>query len=129
MRLRPVFFACLTAVALAWSAQAQTTPEDARDQYEAELGRQCPDKHLEMLSQRDLRDGLDQYQQGLPDDVRAALQKSETDHCSTQEAGASCVNLADIATANDLGRTQELVQSVCASFLRCHDEGVCDYAR
>jgi hypothetical protein len=129
MHLRPVLFAFLAAATLAWSAQAQTSPEDARDQYQAELGRQCPDKHLEMLSQPDLRDGLDQYQQGLPDDVRAAMQKSETDHCSSQEAGVSCVNLADIAAADDAGRLQELVQSVCASFLRCRDVGACDYAR
>jgi hypothetical protein len=131
MRLRPVLFAFLAAATLAWSAQAQTTttPEEARDLYQSELGRQCPDKHLEMLSQRDLRDGLDQYMQGLPDDVRATLQRSETAHCSSQDAGVSCVNLADVAAANDLGRMQEMVQSVCASFLRCRDEGVCDYAR
>jgi hypothetical protein len=128
MRFRPIFFALLGA-ALGWSAQAQTTPADARDHYEAELSRQCPEKQLMMLSPRDLRDGLDQYMQGLPQDVRDSLQKSETDHCSSLEAGASCVNVADIAAADDLGRMPELVQSICTSFLRCHDEGVCDYAR
>lgn len=128
MRLRPLFFACLLACA-AWTAQAQSDADEAHARFLAELDRQCPAKDLQMLSARDLRDGLDNYMDGLPTDARAALQKSETDHCSSIEAGASCVNMADILAADQLGRTPELVGSLCVSFLRCHDEGVCDYAR
>jgi hypothetical protein len=145
MRLRPVFLA-LACAALAWSAEAQidpqpdtpptdqsdaqqTNPQEARDQFQAALERQCPDKQLQLLSSRDLSDGLDQYKSGLPADVRQRLVKSETDHCSSLDAGASCVNLADIGQANVEGRMDELVNSICTTFLRCRDAGQCDYAR
>ncbi len=128
MRLRPLFFACLVACA-AWSAQAQTGTEEVQQRYLDEIGRQCPEKNLQMLSPRDLRDGLDDYMDGLPADARAALQKSETDRCSSEQAGVGCVDLADIAAADQLGRMQELAQSLCVSFLRCRSQGDCDYAR
>ncbi len=66
---------------------------------------------------------------GLPTDVRAALQKAESDHCSSDQAGAACVNMADIMAADDLGRMPELASSLCVSFLRCRAQGDCDYAR
>lgn len=141
MRLRPVFLA-LVCAALAWSAQAQNDPQSdqpadasqanpqvARDQFQEGLERQCPEKQLQLLSSRDLSDGLDQYKSGLPADVRQRLVKSETDHCSSLEAGAACVNLADIAQAGAEGRMEELVTSICTTFLRCRDAGQCDYAR
>ena len=143
MRLRPIFIA-LFGLAMAWSAQAQTDappdtqpdvqpgqldPAAAREQFEQALQDQCPQKQLQMLSPRDLTDGLDQYKSGLAADVRATLFKSETDHCSTLDAGASCVNLADIAAAGAVGRMDELVTSICTTFLRCRDQGQCDYAR
>ncbi|HEY1427348.1 MAG TPA: hypothetical protein VGF50_11800 [Caulobacteraceae bacterium] len=128
MRLRPLFFACLVAGA-AWTAQAQTDADEAQARFLAELGRQCPQKQLQMLSARDLSDGLDNYKDSLATDVRAALRQSETDHCSSIDAGAACVNAADILAADQLGRTPELAASLCVSFLRCRDQGVCDYAR
>jgi hypothetical protein len=147
MRLRPVFLA-LVCAALAWSAEAQidspadssqsdsaqtdaqqTNPQEARDLFEAGLERQCPDRQLQLLSARDLSDGLDQYKSGVPNDVRDRLVKSETDHCSSLDAGAACVNLADIAEANNEGRMDELVTSICTTFLHCRDAGQCDYAR
>lgn len=128
MRVRPLFFACLLACA-AWTAQAQSDADEAHARFLSELDRQCPEKQLQMLSARDMRDGLDEYMDGLPTDARAALQKSETDHCSTMEAGAACVNMADILAADQLGRTPDLVGALCTSFLRCREEGVCDYAR
>ena len=121
MRLRSLFVACVIASA-AWGAQAQTGAEEASARFLDEIGRQCPDKQLQMLSSRDLRDGLDNYMDGLPTDARAALQKSET-------AGAACVNMADILAADQLGRVPELAGSLCVTFLRCRSQGDCDYAR
>lgn len=128
MRLRPLFFACLIAGA-AWTAQAQTDADEAQARFFGELARQCPEKQLQMLSARDLSDGLDNYKDSLSTDDRAALQKSETDHCSSIEAGAACVNAADILAADELGRTPEMAASLCVTFLRCRDQGACDYAR
>jgi hypothetical protein len=128
MRLRPLLFACVIASA-AWGAQAQTGAQEASARFLDEIGRQCPDKQLQMLSSRDLRDGLDNYMDGLPTDARAALQKSETDNCSSETAGAACVNMADILAADQLGRVPELAGSLCVTFLRCRSQGECDYAR
>jgi hypothetical protein len=128
MRLRPLFFACLIAAA-GWTAQAQTEADAAQSHFLDELGRQCPEKNLQLLSARDLRDGLDEYLDGLPTDARATLQKAERDHCSTMDAGAACVNMADIYGADQVGRVPELVSSLCISFLRCRSQGDCDYAR
>jgi hypothetical protein len=128
MRLRPLFFACAIAAA-AWGAQAQTAAQEASARFMDEIGRQCPDKQLQMLSARDLRDGLDNYMDALPTDARTALQKSETVNCSSEEAGAACVNMADILAADQLGRVPELAGSLCVTFLRCRSQGDCDYAR
>ena len=129
MRLRPLIFACLVAAAAGWTAQAQTGADEAQARFLAELQRQCPDKQLQMLSSRDLRDGLDDYVDGLPTDARSALQSAEREHCSSVEAGAACVNMADILAADQQGRTPELAAAICVKFLRCRDQGACDYAR
>jgi len=137
MRLGLVLLCCLT-VSAALPALAQTDSDEAaapseadqaRDRFEAELVRQCPEKELELLSARDLRDGLDNYMAGLSQDMRDRFEKSETDHCSSMDSGAACVNLADIAAADEVGRMEDLAASICGSFLRCRDQGVCDYAR
>ena len=144
MRLRPIFFA-LFGAALAWSAQAQTdapppdsppdasadqaNPQESLQRFQEGLERQCPDKQLQLLSARDLSDGLDQYKSGVAADLHDRLSKAEGDHCSSLDAGAACVNLADIAAADAAGHMDDLVLSICTTFLRCRDEGVCDYAR
>ncbi|HEY3799575.1 MAG TPA: hypothetical protein VGL58_14575 [Caulobacteraceae bacterium] len=129
--MRTKLFGLAVAAALAgWSVAAQTpAASDARDQFQTELGKQCPSKQLQMLSTRDLRDGLDDYQEGLPQELRDRLQTAETSQCSTMQSGAECVNDADLITIVQVGRIGELAGSVCESFIRCTDEGVCDYAR
>jgi len=145
MRLRPIFFA-LFGAALAWSAQAQTDPppqdsppdasadsqadpQEALQRFQEGLQRQCPDRQLQLLSARDLSDGLDQYKSGVAADLHDRLSKAEGDHCSSLDAGAACVNLADIAAADAAGHMDDMVLSICTTFLRCRDQGVCDYAR
>jgi hypothetical protein len=128
MRLRPLFVACLIAAA-GWTAQAQTSLDDAKARFTDELTRRCPDKQLQLLSARDLRDGLDDYMDALPTDARSALQASEKEHCSSSDAGAACVNMADILATDELGRMPDLAASLCVTFLRCRDQGACDYAR
>jgi hypothetical protein len=130
MRLRPIFFAALAAAAVtAWSAQAQTESDEARDHFEAALDRNCPQKQLQLLSARDLRDGLEEYTEGLSPDEHDRVAKAEADRCSSGDTGAACVNMADIQAADDVGRIDELSLSICGFFLRCHDQGECDYAR
>jgi len=145
MRLRPIFFA-LFGAALAWSAHAQTdapppdsppdvsadseaNPQEALQRFQEGLNNLCPDKQLQLLSARDLSDGLDQYKSGVAADLHDRLIKAETDHCSSLDAGAACVNMADIAAADAAGHMDDLVLSICTTFLRCRDAGVCDYAR
>jgi hypothetical protein len=150
MRLRPIFIA-LFGAALAWSAQAQTdapppdtppdtsspdasadsaaNPQEAQQRFQEGLNNLCPDKQLQLLSARDLSDGLDQYKSGVATELRERLTKAETDHCSSLNAGAACVNLADIAAADEAGHMDDMVLSICTTFLRCRDAGVCDYAR
>ena len=132
MRLGPVFFAAFV-LAAAWSAPrsslAQTEGDEARDHFEAALANDCPQKQLQLLSARNLRDGLDGYVEGLPPDLHDRVQKAESDHCSNADAGAACVNMADIQATDEIGRMDDLGLSICGSFLRCTDQGVCDYAR
>ena len=128
MRVIPLAVGAAIAVA-AWSAAAQTAFDQGRADFQAELARQCPDKQLQMLSERDLSDGLDDFKAGLPPDIQTRLTQAETSGCSSLDAGASCVNSADIAASDQVGRIADLAGSICSSFLRCRDEGVCDYAR
>jgi len=119
----------LAAAAAAFAVCAQPAPDEARDDFQAELARQCPDKQLQLLSARDLRDGLDDYLAGLPDSARTRLQQTETARCSSMDAGAACVNDADIAAADQIGRIADVAGSICGYFNRCADQGVCNYAR
>jgi hypothetical protein len=128
MRPGPILIAALLA-ACAWSAQAQTSQEQARDQFQAQLSEQCPQKQLQMLSVRQLRDGLDDYKEGLTQDQLTTVQQAERTQCSSLDAGAACVNLADISAASDMGEITNLTSSICTDFLHCSDQGVCDYAR
>jgi nucleoside 2-deoxyribosyltransferase len=128
MRLGPIFLAASLA-AFACSARAQTALDAARDQFEGELSQQCPAKQLQMLSPRDLRDGLDDYKGGLTQDQLARLQQAELAQCSSMDAGVACVNLADIAAAGDMGDMTDLAATICTDFLRCRDQGACDHAR
>jgi hypothetical protein len=133
MRLTPLLFA-VAAVAWSWCAEAQTEGEGdpgavALDHFQAQLQEQCPDKQLQLLSARDLRDGLDDYKDGLEPDLHDRLQQAEQTRCSTLDAGAACVNLADLVAADQMGRIDDVAHAICTTFLRCHDQGVCDYAR
>jgi hypothetical protein len=128
MRFRLLLFA-LAGVAWAWCAGAQTDSDVARDHFEAELQRQCPDKGLQLLSARDLRDGLDDYEDSLSPDLRDRLQQAEQTQCSSLDAGAACVNAADLVAADQMGRIDEVASAICTTFLRCTDQGVCVYAR
>ena len=128
MRISLVAVGVIVAGA-AWSAAAQTAFDSARADLQAELARQCPDKQLQMLSERDLSDALDDYKASLPPDIGDRLTQSERTSCASLTDGAACVNSADIATADQVGRIADLAGSVCSSFLRCRDQGVCDYAR
>ena len=128
MRSRYLILA-IVAAAAAWSASAQTMVDQARDDFQAELARQCPDKQLQMLGAAELSDGMDDYKLGLPDDIRARFRKTESDQCSSLDAGATCVNDADLETADEVGRISDLAGSICTAFLRCRGDGDCDYAR
>jgi hypothetical protein len=128
MRPVPLIVAAL-ASALALSAQGRTSGEQARADFEGELARQCPEKQLQLLSTRDLRDGLEDYMESLPAQIRERLQTAETDQCASADAAAACVNAADIGAVDDVGRIAELGGWICSSFNRCSEQGVCDYAR
>jgi len=127
MRLGPVLFAAFALAA--WSAQAQTEADESQGHFQAALAQDCPQKQLQLLSARNLRDGLEGYVESLPPDIHDRVEKAERDRCSNADAGAACVNAADIQAADEVGRIDELALSVCGAFLRCTDQGVCDYAR
>jgi hypothetical protein len=128
MRLRPLLFGLLVAAA-AWSVQAQTESGAALDHFQSELSQQCPQKQLNLLSARDLRDGLDDYVSSADPELRDKAQQAERDRCSSPDAGAACVNQADLDIADQAGRIDEAARAICGSFLRCKDQGSCDYAR
>lgn len=128
MRLTGLVFSIALA-GTAFAVSAQPAPDAARDDFQSELGRQCPEKQLQLLSARSLRDGLDDYLSSLADSAKSRLQQTERERCSSTDAGAACVNDADIAGADQIGRMPELAGSICGYFNRCTDQGVCDYAR
>ena len=119
----------VAAAALGWPAMAQDDTAPAGDHYYAELANQCPDKALQFLSPTDLRDGLDDYMEGLSQDAQDQLRRAEHARCSSMTAGVGCVNDADIGTADQLGLTSNLAASICAAFLRCRGQSDCDHAR
>ena len=115
--------------AFAWSVSAQTLGDDTAGPYLAELGRQCPQRQLQLLSPANLRDGLDNFIAGLPPNAQDSFVAADKAQCSSQTGGAACVNLADISAAETQGLTENLARSICGDFLRCRAQGDCDTAR
>ena len=106
MRLRPLFFATLLAFA-AWSAHAQDqAPPDAdaaRDRFEAGLADNCPQKQLQLLSARNLRDGLDSYVESLPPDLHDLCKRPRPTAARTPTPARPASNMADILAADQTG--------------------------
>lgn len=127
-RSAPLLAAALLC-AVAGAATAQTDADQAKDQFQSELAQQCPDKQLQLLSARELRDALDDYKGGLPQELRDRMRQAEDAQCSSLDAGAECVNMADVVTASQIGEMTNLAASICTDFIRCTDQGRCDYAR
>ena len=119
----------MAASTFAQTAIAQTATDQARDQFLSELAQQCPQKQLQMLSARELRDGLDDYKGGLPIELHDRMQRAESAQCSSMDAGVDCVNNADLVTASEIGEMTNLAASICTDFIYCSDQGACDYAR
>jgi hypothetical protein len=128
IRPGPLLLAVLL-VSVAGAAAAQTADDVAREQYQSELAQQCPQKQLQMLSARELRDGLDDYKGGLPEELRDRLRAAEDAQCSSMDQGVDCVNNADIAAASQIGEMTNLAASICTDFIQCRDQAACDYAR
>jgi hypothetical protein len=128
MRTRLMVAAALIAV-LAVPANAQDSAAPSTDRYYAELSNQCPGKQLQLLSPADLRDGLDDFIASLSSDTQAQLRRAERTQCSSMDAGAACVNTADIGAADQLGQSGALAASICSAFLRCRTQSDCDHAR
>ncbi|WP_121884415.1 hypothetical protein [Sphingomonas sp. PP-F2F-G114-C0414] len=115
----------VAAAACTLLAFAGTAADDPWRPYRAEIGRQCPAKHLEWLSPADLRDVLDTYETGADPRIRAAMSVAEADRCGTTIAGATCGNLAEIEAVRSAGELPALAKSVCAGFSECHGQSDC----
>ncbi|WP_380785817.1 hypothetical protein [Sphingomonas sp. R86521] len=96
--------------------------------YTAQLGRQCPAKHLELLSPADLRDALDSYTRHVPASVRRAMASADRRSCRNVIAGASCSNAASLSVAEDTRTLPTLAASVCGQFETCREQSDCDPA-
>ena len=111
---------------VASSASASTPYERLMAPYLAELGSQCPDKHLELLAPADLRDALDDFKAHLPREQQARMDKAEASHCANSIAGTSCANSGDITVAEKLKLTSSVAAKVCGSFKLCRKQSDCD---
>ena len=119
----------LAAAALGWSASAQDASDPGVSRYFSSISSLCPNKLLQYLSPTDLRDGLDDYMSGLPQDQQDQMRRAERSRCASTSEGVACVNSADIETVDGLGLTDQLALSMCQSFLRCRAQSDCDHAR
>ena len=118
-----VFMACLVSAA----APADNSERVGR-LYAAQLGRQCPAKHLELLSPADLRDALDSYKGHLSDSTRLAMDRAESRSCRHVTMGASCANIASIEVAAEQQALPALTASICGQFEICRGQSDCDPA-
>lgn len=120
---------CLILLA---SVAGAATPADIFQQvwrpYTAQLGRQCPAKHLELLSPADLRDALDSYTRRVLASVRREMASAERRSCRNVIAGASCSNAASLSVAEHTQTLPALAASVCGQFEACREQSDCDPA-
>ena len=118
-------------IALALAIGAAPSPGDYKrveEAYAGQLGRQCPAKHLELLSPAELRDALDDYKAHLAVAGRRAMNRTEAQQCATVTMGASCSNMADIKVADDQRMLAALTASICGRFELCHEQSDCEPA-
>jgi hypothetical protein len=113
---------------LATTASADPPPayKQAMDPYFAELARQCPAKHLELLSPADLDDVLEDFLETLPKADLPSYQSAAASACKNAIAGVTCGNVATIETANEQGRTAAIAARTCAAYKTCHEQSDCD---
>lgn len=97
--------------------------------YHAELARQCPAKHLDLLAPADLRDALDTFKGSLSARARRRMDGAERRACASSVAGATCSNAGDVRVAQAHRLLPRLVASVCASFTGCAEQSDCTAAR
>ena len=95
--------------------------------YQAELRRQCPSKHLELMADAVLFDQLDAFK--IPEATGARLQAAYRRDCPTETAGFSCGVRSGLHVLEQAGLTHRFTASVCAAYRGCEEQALCTAAR
>lgn len=125
MRFCGCAWGMIVVASVAGAAAPADTFEHVWRPYTAQLGRQCPAKHLELLSPADLRDALDSYTRHLPAHIQREMASAERRRCRNVVAGASCSNTASLSVAEDTRTLATLAASVCGQFETCRGQSDC----
>jgi len=111
------------------SNQGGNVPAGATQDFHALLAKQCPDSHLEWLSQGELDDLIevnfhDSLSQSLQSRLDAAYGQ-EKQACANLTQGLSCINIAYIKAMGDAGLLPRFTKVLCESGLICRAPADC----
>jgi hypothetical protein len=95
--------------------------------YRAELRRQCPSKHLELMADAVLFDQLEVFRTSQA--VTARQLSAYQRDCATETAGFSCGVRSSLHVLQQAGLTRSFAASVCAAFRDCEEQALCTPAK
>jgi|SRR5579859_1707869 len=117
MRVSPLIYLVILSVGLGSSALGRTDPDVAA--FQAELARQCPEKHLEWLNPGWLADPVGEFLDRASPRQKAMYARSYKQYCAHVVAGASCGNFAAIKAAARSHLTRSQASDVCREPVVC----------
>lgn len=118
----------ITASYLGWTQMASGAPDPwwASKRYYAELGKRCPQKHLEYLAYGELPDIMDEFRNRFSEADRERIRKAEAQRCGPDAFGASCGNESFLRFMVKRNRLGEFAKFVCAVHQHCTAQAECE---
>lgn len=111
------------------AAAAATPTDDAIQIYRALIAKQCPARHLELLSESELDDLIEvNFHDGLPASLQSRLEAADKDEkqaCANTTGGVACFNAAYMRAMNDVKILPRFARMVCGSGLTCRGPAAC----
>jgi hypothetical protein len=89
------------------------------------LAHQCPDRHLDNMTNADLEGLMEDFEQRLTPAQKRFTQDLVGERCARIEAGVSCANAAAIDAYRRFHLLKPFARQVCTSGWTCHGFGEC----
>ena len=117
----------MVSAATGWPQSPEAAPDRwwASKGYYAELGKRCPQKHLDLLAFGELPDVMDAFSKQLSKADLERIRKAEAERCGDDSIGASCANEGFLRVVTQQNRLGDFATFVCALPKHCTAQSEC----